>query len=374
MQACRAGAVAVNSQIEFEGSPQLSPRLRNLKQSRRSVERSKRIVVIGEAGSIAVAVGHPLLAHGGFLIVGVHSLDPGCDSIPEHRIRELIFGLHAGGLLVAGELPRTLITELGELSVLLGCKLLSLLPNSDNSALMASITREGGLPFVEMEIARERYPFDLCKRALDIIVSLIACVLMLPVVGVAALVVAIESPGNPFFGHVRIGRCGRRFRCWKLRTMHADAELRLRREVDLFERYRENDYKLPDNEDPRVTKIGRFLRCSSLDELPQLWNVVVGEMSLVGPRPIVADELQHYRGTVLTLLSVRPGITGAWAVSGRHHLAYPRRAEIELQYVRTRNLLSDVRILWRTIGAVLDSGFGAYEQSETRSQSKEGHS
>jgi lipopolysaccharide/colanic/teichoic acid biosynthesis glycosyltransferase len=139
--------------------------------------------------------------------------------------------------------------------------------------------------------------------------------------------------------------------------MHLDAEQRLRRDPQLFERYRANDFKLPDDSDPRITYVGRFLRKSSLDELPQLWNVVRGEMSLVGPRPIVAEELQHYRGRVLTLLSVRPGVTGAWAVSGRHHLAYPRRADVELAYVRDRSAWLDLQILVRTIGAVLDPGF-----------------
>jgi lipopolysaccharide/colanic/teichoic acid biosynthesis glycosyltransferase len=174
----------------------------------------------------------------------------------------------------------------------------------------------------------------------------------------AALLVRAESKGSPLFGHIRIGRGGTRFRCWKLRTMRSDAEQLLASDPDLFARYRANDFKLPDAEDPRITRMGRLLRKTSIDELPQLWNVFCGEMSLVGPRPIVAEELPNYRGDVLTLLSVRPGITGAWAVSGRHHLAYPRRAEVELGYVRSRSFSTDATILLRTIGAVLDPGFG----------------
>lgn len=186
-------------------------------------------------------------------------------------------------------------------------------------------------------------------------------VVVFPLVMMAALAVMLESPGTPLFGHVRIGHGGRRFRCWKLRTMHRNAEERLHQELTLLEQYRANDYKLPDDVDPRITRVGRLLRKSSIDELPQLWNVFVGDMSLVGPRPIVADELQHYRGNVLTLLSVRPGITGAWAVSGRHHLPYPERAVIELRYVKDRSIANDLGILLRTIAAVFDPGFGLIE-------------
>ena len=145
--------------------------------------------------------------------------------------------------------------------------------------------------------------------------------------------------------------------------MTADAELRLQRDAELLEAYQRNDFKLPEASDPRVTRVGRILRQSSIDELPQLWNVLVGDMSLVGPRPLVAEELRHYAGDVLTLLSVRPGLTGAWAVSGRHHLAYPRRAEIELAYVRTHSLRRDLRILLRTASAVFDPGIDPSPQN-----------
>jgi lipopolysaccharide/colanic/teichoic acid biosynthesis glycosyltransferase len=140
--------------------------------------------------------------------------------------------------------------------------------------------------------------------------------------------------------------------------MRHNAQQLLEADPALRAAYQANDFKLPEAQDPRITRLGRWLRRSSLDELPQLWNVLVGEMALVGPRPLVAEELLHYRGAVLELLSVRPGITGAWAVNGRHALAYPRRAEVELAYVRTRTLRGDLRIVLRTVGAVLHPGEG----------------
>jgi lipopolysaccharide/colanic/teichoic acid biosynthesis glycosyltransferase len=138
--------------------------------------------------------------------------------------------------------------------------------------------------------------------------------------------------------------------------MRADAEEVLRTDPTMYEEYRRNHYKLPDDQDGRVTGIGRFIRRTSLDELPQLWNVLVGEMSLVGPRPVVEEELERYGTARDLLLSVRPGITGAWAVSGRHSVGYPERCEIELAYVRRWTLVSDVSALARTVGAVIKPG------------------
>ncbi len=170
------------------------------------------------------------------------------------------------------------------------------------------------------------------------------------------IAIRLESPGAVLFRHERIGRNGRKFQCLKLRTMTSDAEAVLRADAEMYEEYRRNHYKIPDDQDPRVTMVGRFVRRTSLDELPQLWNVLVGDMSLVGPRPVVEEELEHYGTARDLLLSVRPGITGAWAVSGRHGVGYPERCEIELAYVRRWTLLSDVSALARTVGALVKPG------------------
>ena len=190
----------------------------------------------------------------------------------------------------------------------------------------------------------------LPRRIADIVGASVLLVLLAPVLVLGALAV-LAIDGRPvFFGHGRVGRGGRRFRCWKLRTMRIDAEQHLEREPGLKHHYVRNGFKLPNGTDPRVTRLGRLLRRTYIDEIPQLFNVLNGTMSLVGPRPIVLDELAHYGPE---LLRDRPGIVGAWTSHGRARPAYPERARIELEYLRTRSAATDLRILARTIPVVL---------------------
>ncbi len=192
------------------------------------------------------------------------------------------------------------------------------------------------------------------KRVVDVVIATLALLLVAPLLLVLAAAVRLESPGRVLFSQQRIGRGGRFFTCYKLRTMCADAEARLHADPRLRAAYVASDFKLPSSTDVRVTRIGRLLRVSSLDELPQLWNVVRGDMSLVGPRPIVAQELFQYGAADrAVLLSMRPGITGAWAVAGRSRVVYPQRAAIEVAYVRGWSLRHDAVILLKTVGAVL---------------------
>jgi exopolysaccharide production protein ExoY len=135
--------------------------------------------------------------------------------------------------------------------------------------------------------------------------------------------------------------------------MFTDAEQRLQSDPELHAEYVRNGFKLPDGQDPRITPLGRILRRTSLDELPQLWNVLRGEMSLVGPRPIVPAEIRHYDEDGQMLLLLQPGITGLWQVSGRSNLAYPERTDLELEYVERWTLGRDLRILAATVPAVL---------------------
>ena len=201
---------------------------------------------------------------------------------------------------------------------------------------------------------RTSRPWSLAaKRGFDIVASLLGLIFVAPVLAVLAALICLESPGPPLFRHERVGLGGRRFGCLKLRTMRPDAEEQLRANPALYDEYRRHHFKIPDDRDPRTTRLGRWLRRSSLDELPQLWNVFVGDMSLVGPRPVVADELSVYQGSRTLLLSMRPGITGVWAVSGRNCVGYPERCELELNYVRGWNAWMDARILIATVGTVL---------------------
>jgi exopolysaccharide production protein ExoY len=200
--------------------------------------------------------------------------------------------------------------------------------------------------------ALERYR-DGAKRRLDIVLVLVLAPLVLPVV--AVLWLAVRAGGGPgFFGHERVGLDGRRFRCWKLRTMVPDAEARLRahlRRDRAAAREWAETYKL--RHDPRVTRLGRVLRKTSLDELPQLWNVLRGEMSLVGPRPVPEAELIEYAGYEWAYLSCRPGLTGLWQISGRNAVSYGQRVRFDVEYLLRAGLAEDLRILALTPREVL---------------------
>jgi len=197
------------------------------------------------------------------------------------------------------------------------------------------------------------------KRGLDILGAIVGLALSAPLLLLLAPLVRLDSPGRAVFAQERVGRRGRAFACYKLRTMRADAEHLLEADAELRAEYEANGFKVPVHADPRITPLGRFLRVTSLDELPQFWNVLRGDMSLVGPRPIVPAELEHYANHEDTLLSVRPGLTGSWAVRGRSCIGYPERAAIELAYVRDWTLATDLGILARTVVAVLQRR-GAY--------------
>jgi Undecaprenyl-phosphate galactose phosphotransferase WbaP len=206
---------------------------------------------------------------------------------------------------------------------------------------------------------RDHVPL-LVKRALDVIVASILLVLSLPVAAFVALTILLETRGPIFFGHVRIGKGGVPFRLMKFRSMVMDSEAVLTRHLEAHPDHRAEwleRHKLRD--DPRVTRIGRVLRRLSLDELPQLINVLRGDMSMVGPRPIVAEEAPKY-GSVFPLYTrVKPGLTGLWQVSDRRESSYRERIELDLKYIRTRTLAMDLVVLFKTIRVVL-FGHGAY--------------
>jgi len=318
-----------------------------------------RVIVVGETQDIPAVLEHPALTYNSrFAVVGIVPLDVLAMGFPADAIREQVRTHGADTILLAGSAGRRLMDALSELSITLGCRLLALLPTAVPAPLDPVIIWEGQFPFIEMAGASTDRVRRLIKRALDVSVAGVGLALTFPLMAVAALAIRLESEGSPFFGHERVGRGGRRFSCWKLRTMSQDAESRLQVDAALMDAYQRNDFKLPEDRDPRVTRVGRLLRKTSIDELPQLWNVLIGEMSLVGPRPLVADELRHFHGHVLALLSTRPGLTGAWAVSGRHGVSYPKRAEIELRYVRRLSIRQDLAILVRTVGAVINPGVG----------------
>ncbi len=219
-----------------------------------------------------------------------------------------------------------------------------------------SATGEPGMAFKVQELI-ERQPrrSRVLKRTGDIVFSLAMLSLGSPLLVVLALLVKITSKGPVFYVQQRVGRGYGKFGCIKFRTMRRDADRILSAVLaaspDLQEEFR-NDFKL--RNDPRITRLGRFLRRSSLDELPQFLNVLRGEMSVVGPRPIVQQELPRYGKRMEEVLAVRPGLTGLWQVSGRNNLSYRKRVQLDLYYARHRSLKMDLRILFRTIRVVLD--------------------
>jgi exopolysaccharide production protein ExoY len=197
------------------------------------------------------------------------------------------------------------------------------------------------------------------KRILDVLGAIVLAVVFSPLIAAIALLMHREG-GSIIYKHRRIGRDGRAFECLKFRTMVPNAEQVLREVLERDPAMKAEwvrDHKL--RCDPRVTRLGRFLRRTSLDELPQLWNVMRGEMSLVGPRPVVREELLRYGRNVRTYLSAKPGITGLWQVKGRNDTDYRRRVVLDTYYVRNQNLLLDLYILFKTTRVVL-GGSGAY--------------
>jgi len=198
------------------------------------------------------------------------------------------------------------------------------------------------------------------KRAMDVIVSLVGSLLISPLVLVIAVLIKLDSPGPVLYGHTRIGQDGRWFKAWKFRTMLRNADQVLKEHLEKHPELREEweRYQKLRN-DPRVTRVGRLLRKTSLDELPQLWNVLRGEMSLVGPRPIAQDQIRKYGEKFALYARVKPGITGLWQVSGRNETTFEERVALDTYYVRNWSIWLDLYILARTVWVVI-SCKGAY--------------
>jgi exopolysaccharide production protein ExoY len=193
------------------------------------------------------------------------------------------------------------------------------------------------------------------KRFFDVIFSAVAVILFSPLFLIIAIAVRLSSPGKIIYAHERIGRGGKRFRCYKFRTMYSDADLRLSEILKNNPAMRqewESFFKL--KKDPRVTPLGSFLRRTSLDEFPQFFNVLKGDLSVVGPRPCVKNEVETRLGErALKILSIRPGLTGLWQTSGRSDTSFEERLILDEHYVDNRNLLLDIKLIAKTIPAMI---------------------
>ncbi|HEV2578639.1 MAG TPA: sugar transferase [Acidobacteriaceae bacterium] len=241
--------------------------------------------------------------------------------------------------------------------------------NEPNAALYPSSTFD--LPNVadsstaswvrpQVDGPEQLFSYRVVKRAVDVAAVLFLCVLLAPVLAVIAVAVWLTSPGPVLFSHRRIRRHGQFFTMWKFRTMCMNSGEVLERYLVAHPEARAEwraTHKLKC--DPRVTRVGRFLRRTSLDELPQLWNVLNGTMSLVGPRPIVAAEVEKYGEFFWDYCAVKPGVTGLWQVSGRSELTYAQRVELDRHYAQNWSLGADAKILMRTCSCVVNRD-GAY--------------
>lgn len=227
---------------------------------------------------------------------------------------------------------------------------------SDISAERLHVRPVAGLPLVHVEQPTAQKSGRWPQRAFDMVSSLVLIVLFLPIMLSVAIAIRISDPGPVLFRQARVGAKGVTFACYKFRSMYVDAEERL---DALLEHNTGNGVLFKMKSDPRITRVGRFIRRFSLDELPQLFNVLQGQMSLVGPRPALPDEVSRYANHVHRRLDVRPGLTGLWQVSGRSDLSWEDAVRLDLDYVDNWSMLRDLGILMRTFGAVL-TGRGAY--------------
>jgi lipopolysaccharide/colanic/teichoic acid biosynthesis glycosyltransferase len=205
-----------------------------------------------------------------------------------------------------------------------------------------------------------KWGYLFIKRAIDIVIALIALICMTPLFLLLLVIYRFgQNRGPLFYKQERVGKNGRKFLIYKFRSMVVGAEERLHQNPELYQKYVENSYKLPPEIDPRITKLGKFLRKTSVDELPQFINILKGEMTLIGPRPIIEEELQEYGDQVDKFLSVTPGAMGYWQASGRSNINYPRRCDYELYYVDHASFLFDTKILFKNVMSIF-KGEGAY--------------
>jgi len=277
------------------------------------------------------------------------SLDELEHALDRHDVSELI---------VATALHSETLAGTAEICFARGVRVLVLPAAGTSRSVWAEPTRVGKLPAYQLHPTRLELPSLVVKRGTDLLLASLGLLLSLPLMALIALSIKIESRGPVFFRQLRVGLGGRHFMMWKFRSMYHEAEAR-REEIAHLNTYGDGRlFKL--QSDPRITRVGRLLRRFSLDELPQLFNILAGDMSLVGPRPPLPAEVESYEPRHLIRLSVVPGLTGPWQVNGRNLITdFEEVVRLEREYIETWSLRSDIEIMLRTTAVVL-SGKGAY--------------
>jgi exopolysaccharide biosynthesis polyprenyl glycosylphosphotransferase len=287
-------------------------------------------------------------------------IDPGPGGDPvvvaEHLVAETVASGSTTALVAASamdtELSTRLLRRLAEAGI--HVEMTSTLRDVDHRRLR--VRPIGPFPVMYVEPVVRNGWRATAKRSFDVVIAGLGLLALSPVLALVALAVRLDSPGPVFYGQTRVGRGNRPFTIWKFRTMVADAEAR---QAELTELNQADGPLFKIDHDPRVTRVGRLLRRTSVDELPQLWNVLRNDMSLVGPRPGLPSEAVHWDAELRERLRVKPGITGMWQVSGRSDASFDEYARLDLYYVHNWSLLVDVAILARTVPTVLWSK-GAY--------------
>nr|WP_317331752.1 sugar transferase [uncultured Romboutsia sp.] len=199
-------------------------------------------------------------------------------------------------------------------------------------------------------VSNESAFYLISKRVIDIVGSLAGIILLSPLFLIVAILIKLEDPkGKIFFTQERNGKYPKTFKMYKFRSMVHNAEELLK---DLMDRNEQTGPAFKINDDPRITKVGKFIRKTSIDELPQLFNVLKGDMSLVGPRPPIPHEVEQYNSYQMQRLAVKPGLTCIWQVSGRNNIGFDEWVEMDIEYIKTRNLWLDIKLIFKTVGVL----------------------
>lgn len=333
-----------------------------LRQQRRDGEYCSRVLVVGQRRDVVYVVGALAAENTGFNVVGATLI--GADKrpvsasdhqVPLHgsidRVKEAAAAINADTIIIATR-PENDPNFIRELSWgLEGAAANLLLSNqvTDVVGPRVSFRPVDGLPMVQIRIPSYEGGHYLLKRGLDITVALSALAAIALVTPFIALAIKLDSAGTVFFSQSRVGKDGKYFKMFKFRTMTQDAEQRVHELESLNEG---SGVLFKVRADPRITRVGRLLRSLSIDELPQFWNVLRGDMSVVGPRPPLPGEVVAYDGEVVRRLYVKPGITGPWQVGGRSDLSWEDSVRLDLSYVENWSVMNDLQIIWRTARVV----------------------
>ncbi|MSR05511.1 MAG: sugar transferase [Gemmatimonadetes bacterium] len=321
-------------------------------------QRVERVLFVGNPDDPAAQfVSSKLMGSGGVVSLGwvngshAGNGNSGNGSSYEMEYWATLHRLAADTVVVSGHLPDEVFHSVVEASTAAGCRIL-IVPRYDGMAKMRpGVVWHRGLPFIELAVPSLQDQQLFVKQVIDVLGAAIGLILLAPFFGLIALAIRLDSPGPAFFSQERVGLGGRVFRFYKFRTMRDGADEEKASMAHLNHTGDPRLFKIPN--DPRVTRVGAFLRPFSLDELPQLWNVLIGDMSIVGPRPFFESDLDAYRDHHFSRLGAKPGITGLWQVSGRSDVVdFEEVVRLDREYIEQWSLWLDLKIMARTIPAV----------------------